>query len=141
VSRSPPTEIGLPGPPILLFDGVCNLCNAGVQFILDHEDGPVLRFASMESEPGAAMLKALRLSSMPRSMVLLEDGKCFTSSAAVCRVTRYLRRPWRWLGLAILIPASVRDVAYQWIADHRYKWFGRLDHCRVATAELAGRFL
>jgi predicted DCC family thiol-disulfide oxidoreductase YuxK len=74
-------------------------------------------------------------------MVLIEDGKCFTSSTALCRVTRYLRRPWRWLRIAIVIPAPLRDVIYQWIADHRYKWFGRLDRCRVATAELAGRFL
>ena len=74
-------------------------------------------------------------------MVLWEGGRFFTNSTAVCRVMRYLRRPWRWLGMAMVIPAPIRDFVYLWIADRRYQWFGKLESCRVATGELAGRFL
>ena len=121
--------------------GSPNLCNGSVQFILDHENGPVLKFAAMDSQAGAAIFNSAGWPPRPRSLVLCEDGRFFVDSTAACRVTRYLRRPWRWLGMAIVVPAGLRDFVYLWVADRRYQWFGKLGSCRVATKELAGKFL
>jgi predicted DCC family thiol-disulfide oxidoreductase YuxK len=127
--------------PILLFDGVCNLCNAGVQFILKHESAPVLRFAAMQSESGQKMLEANGIIEFPSSMVLLDGNKIHTRSAAVCQLANYLRRPWRWLRWAVLVPAPIRDWVYDWIARHRYGWFGKSEQCQVPSEADRARFI
>jgi predicted DCC family thiol-disulfide oxidoreductase YuxK len=128
-------------PFVLLFDGVCNLCNTGVGFVLDHEQSPLLRFASMQSNFGKSALTSHRFPECPSSIVLIESERVYTQSTAICRLMRYLRAPWHLLAFAIVIPAPIRDLIYDWIARNRYQWFGKLESCRVATSALANRFL
>jgi predicted DCC family thiol-disulfide oxidoreductase YuxK len=140
--------------PVVLFDGVCNLCNGAVQFIIDHERRPDLRFAPLQSELAEKLLhetfgpeEAERLrqgatgSGDPDSIVLVEDGRGFTHSTAALRVARHLKAPWRWVWAGILVPRLLRDAIYRWIARNRYRWFGTSETCRIPTPELRARFL
>jgi len=127
---------------ILLFDGVCNLCNGWVNFVIDRETTPVVRFASLQSQFGNQLLASRGLpGDYLGSLVLIVGDQTFTNSAAVLRMACYLGWPWRWLGVLLLIPAIVRDPAYRFIAKRRYKWFGKQDVCRIPSPELRDRFL
>ena len=129
-------------PPILLFDGVCNLCNGFVNFLLEWEQDSRLHFAAMQSSAGQALLRHHDLPLTDyRSMVLIDDGKLYRKSAAALRLLRGLRRPWCWLRVLAVVPAPLRDRAYDLIARHRYRLFGRQHQCRVPTPALRQRFL
>lgn len=136
-----PPRPSVPQHPILLFDGICNLCNAGVQFILKHESAAILRFAAMQTESGRKILESNGIVEFPSSMILLDDNKIHTRSAAVCQLANYLRRPWRWLRWAVLVPAPIRDWVYDWIARHRYGWFGKTEQCQVPSEADRARFI
>ena len=126
---------------VILFDGVCNLCNGAVTFIIDHDPDAYFVFAPLQSEALAARLgPELDPADVLGSIVLLEGGQRFTRSTAALRVARKLRGVWP-LYAFILIPRPVRDRVYRWIARNRYRWFGKTDTCRLPTPELAGRFL
>ena len=134
---------------IVLFDGVCNLCNGAVTFIIDRDPDAYFRFAPLQSEAGGARLepeprdlvhKDLQDGDALESIVLLEDGQRFTRSTAALRIARRLRGVWP-LYAFIVVPRPVRDRVYRWIARNRYRWFGKTDACRLPTPELARRFL
>jgi predicted DCC family thiol-disulfide oxidoreductase YuxK len=136
--------------PVVLFDGVCNLCNGSVNFVIDHERGTDLRFAALQSDAARKLVAAaagevaareLAGGDEPASIVVVEDGKVYTRSTAALRVARHLRAPWRWLAVFVLVPRPIRDAVYRWIARRRYRWFGKADQCRVPTPELRARFL
>jgi predicted DCC family thiol-disulfide oxidoreductase YuxK len=138
--------------PTLLFDGTCNLCNGAVRFILDHERGETLRFASLQSEAGGALLagvvgekQARALVSGergdPDTIVLVEGGRTYLRSAAALRIARHLRAPWSWAYALVVIPRGLRDLVYRLIAKNRYRWFGKTTTCRLPTPELQQRFL
>lgn len=141
----------LPTSPVLLFDGVCNLCHGFVQFILDHERSSDLTFVPLQSEVARKLLeRAFDLAtarsirhdgSAPDSMVLIEDGRGYLRSTAALRVVHRLRAPYRWLGIFAVVPRPIRDAVYRWIAKNRYRWFGHSERCRVPTPELRARFL
>jgi len=127
---------------LVLFDGVCNLCNASVTFIIDRDPAERVRFASLQSEFGEEQIRRHRLSGpVLRSLVLIEGGRCFTRSTAALRIARRLTLPWNLLYGLILVPAPVRNTVYDWIALNRYWWFGKSDACRLPTPVLARRFL
>jgi len=127
--------------PVVFFDGVCNLCNASVQFILKRERSSVLCFAPLQGETFRA-LEIPGKELLPDSIVLFENGKLYTESAAVLRIARRLSFPWRWLALpGWLLPRFVRDPIYRFIARNRYRWFGKKDVCYLPTPELKARFL
>lgn len=133
-----------PPGPVLLFDGVCNLCNASVNFILDRDRDARLRFASLQSEAGRALLAraGLRLpDGDPESMVLVLGDAAFTHSDAALRVCRLLPWPWRLAGWLLWIPRPLRDAVYKLVARNRYRWFGRSEVCRMPTPALRARFL
>ncbi|MFO0846729.1 MAG: thiol-disulfide oxidoreductase DCC family protein [Gemmataceae bacterium] len=130
-----------PGP-IVLFDGVCNFCNAGVNFILSHDHAARVRFASLQSPAGQSLLQQLNLPpDRFDSMVLVERGRPALRSTAALRVARYLDPPWPILTALLLVPTFLRDAAYDLLAANRYRWFGRLDACQVPTPEVRQRFL
>lgn len=138
MSEAPPQH------PIVLFDGVCNLCNSAVQFILDRDPGAQFRFASLQSEPAAALLRAHGLHPPvgdPESIVLVEDGRAYESSTAALRIARRLPGAWKLAYAAIVVPRFVRDAVYRFIARNRYRWFGKKEVCWVPTPELRARFL
>lgn len=129
---------------VVLFDGVCNLCNRAVNFIIAHDPDGYFRFAALQSEAGAALLRRygrVLTSSEPDSVVLVEADRVFDLSTAALRIARRLRGPWKLLWVLIAIPRPIRDAVYRWIARHRYRWFGQASACRVPTPELQARFL
>ncbi|GIV61600.1 MAG: hypothetical protein KatS3mg044_0466 [Rhodothermaceae bacterium] len=135
--RPPLSEQG-----IILFDGVCNLCNGSVNFVIDHDPDGYFRFAALQSETARALLQALRVpDDRPESIVLIEDGKVYTRSTAALRIARRLSGAWPLLYAFIVVPRRLRDRVYDWIARNRYRWFGRRDTCRLPTPELRSRFL
>lgn len=132
--------------PLVLFDGVCNLCNGAVLFIIDREPRGILRFASLQSDAGRAALRRAGSalaegSDEPDTIVFLEAGRMFERSTAALRIARYMRWPYRALYALLLVPRPLRDLVYRFVARHRYRWFGKSDACRVPTPELRARFV
>lgn len=128
--------------PVILFDGVCNLCNASVDFILRRDRRVRFLFAPLQSEAARERLAAIGAPA-PKldSMLLLEDGRLFDRSTAALRIARRLDGLWPLLYALILVPRPVRDYFYDGIARNRYRWFGRRETCRVPTQAERGRFL
>ena len=128
--------------PILLFDGVCNLCNGAVQFIIERDEDGLFRFASLQSDAAKQLLEKYPEASEDIStIVLLEKGRLYTRSDAALRAARYLSGAWPALYGFIIIPRPIRNAVYDWIARNRYRWFGKKDQCMIPTPELKGRFL
>lgn len=127
--------------PILFFDGVCNVCNATVRFVLTHERAPCIRFASLQSDVARSALAKHQLRNDLATLVFIEGDAAWTRSAAVVRVLRHLRFPWSLLAVIWLVPRPLRDVGYDLFARLRYRLFGRRETCMVPTAELRARFL
>jgi predicted DCC family thiol-disulfide oxidoreductase YuxK len=134
------------GPAIVLFDGVCNLCDAFVQFVIDHDRVNRFVFASLQSAEGRALLGSVGAQDAvregePDSVVLVEGGRAYVRSTAVLRIARGLGWPWRAAVVFFALPRPLRDAAYRFVARHRYRWFGKKEACRVPTPELRARFL
>ncbi len=115
--------------PVVLFDGECALCNGSVNFLLKVDRNDVFRFATLPSG-GAG-----------QSVVLSENGHLYRRSEAVIRIGRRLGFPYSMAAVFLFIPASLRDAAYNWIARNRYRWFGRLETCRLPTPKERHKFL
>ncbi|MBS1928646.1 MAG: thiol-disulfide oxidoreductase DCC family protein [Chitinophagaceae bacterium] len=127
---------------IILFDGICNLCNASVQFVIKHDPTEKFQFASLQGKAGKGFLKSFNLPQNDFfSFVLIENGKAYTKSTAALRVSRYLSWPVNWLYGFIIVPPFIRDAVYNLIAKNRYRWFGKLKECMIPTAQLKNRFL
>ncbi len=138
----PRALVEAPAGPVLLFDGVCNVCNAVVQIVLKHERAPEMKFASLQSDVGRALLTAHGLSLDVDTVVLLVDGKAFVRSAAAVRVLWRLKGLYRLLAPPLwIVPGPVRDLGYNLFARVRYRVFGRRDACMVPTPEMRSRFL
>lgn len=128
--------------PILLFDGVCNFCNGTVNFIIKQDKKELFLFAALQSHKGEELLQQLKQNdSLPDSVVLLYNGKVYNKSAAVLQVCRLLGGIWSLLLVAYVIPPFIRDAIYNYVAAHRYKWFGRRDACMVPSPSVRKRFL
>jgi predicted DCC family thiol-disulfide oxidoreductase YuxK len=128
---------------IILFDGVCNLCNGSVIFILKHEKASIFRFASIQSEPGKKLLNSCGVpQDFSDAVIYLEKGTIYLGSTAALKIGQRLKFPWRILSQAgLLVPKIIRDWIYSQIGRHRYQWFGRQDICMVPTEALKPRFL
>jgi len=126
---------------IILFDGVCNLCNGFVQRIIVADKNDYFRFASLQSEAGQDLLKSYPNLKDLKSIVFLEDGDVFTKSAAALKIASNLNGSWKLLQFGYIIPELVRNAIYDLIAKHRYKWFGEKEQCMVPTPELKSKFL
>ncbi|MEM7246043.1 MAG: DCC1-like thiol-disulfide oxidoreductase family protein [Acidobacteriota bacterium] len=128
--------------PLLLFDGVCNLCDALVRFVIDHDGEERFRFAALQSDAARrALEEAGAPEEAPDSLIVIDDRKVHAGADALVAVVRGLGLPWSLLVAALLIPRFVRDPAYAWLARNRYRWFGRQTACRVPPAGLSDRFL
>ena len=128
--------------PILLFDGHCNLCNAWVQYVVKRDSSSTIRFASLQSGSGRRLLEEHKIDeNYIDSLVLFEEGSFYVSSTAALRTVSYLDGWQKHLIFLAVVPCSLRDLVYRFIAKNRYKWFGRREQCMVPTAELSKRFL
>src|SRR5882724_7532911 len=134
----------MPGnhPPLILFDGVCHLCNASVAWAIEHDHHAIFRFAALQSSAGRAALAAAGAPAiLPDSIVVIDDEGVHTRSDAVIRIASRLGFPWMLARFGRLLPRRVRDWAYDTVARNRYRWFGRRESCLVPTPELRARFL
>lgn len=128
--------------PVILFDGICNLCNGAVQFVIRHDKKGVFRFASLQSDAGQALLAAHHLPQNNfNSFVLIENDEAFTKSTAALKAAKQLNGMIRLLYGFIIVPAFIRDFIYKVIANNRYKWFGKQESCMIPSPELQSRFL
>ena len=133
-----------PGGPVVLFDGVCNLCDAAVRFVIERDRSGRFRFAALQSEAGVRLLRERGLSAgegEPESLLLVEGSDVFSRSEAVLRIARRLDGAWPLLAVLFLVPRFIRDDAYRLVARRRYRWFGRTAACRVPDPGLRARFL
>ncbi len=127
---------------ILLFDGVCNLCNSVVQFIIKRDKNAKFKFAALQSEGGQALLKKFGLPQNDfESFVFIEGDKYYQKSSAALHVAKELGGLWKIFYGFIILPKFIRDFFYEIIANSRYKIFGRQDSCMIPTEELKSRFL
>lgn len=127
---------------IILFDGVCNLCNSSVNFVIKHDKNNYFRFAALQSETGKQLLNRFNIgSSFTDSFVLIENNKAYTRSTAALRVAKHLNKLYPILYTFIIIPPFLRDSIYDYIARNRYKWFGKKEQCLIPTDELKSKFL
>jgi len=128
--------------PVLLFDGVCNLCTGVVQFLLPRDPAGRLSYASLQSPAGQRLLERHDRASMDvDTVVLVDGGQLYTKSEAVLRIAELLGWPYRLATVGRLVPAGVRDWLYDVVASNRYDWFGRMDRCMVPEADVSDRFL
>ena len=128
--------------PIVLFDGVCNLCNSTVIFLIKRDKNKIFRFAHLQSETAKSLLEKYQLDGKGiDSIVYIENDKVYIKSTAVLRILRYLKMPYPLLYALIIIPPFIRNAVYDFIAKNRYRWFGKHDNCIVPTDELKERFL
>jgi predicted DCC family thiol-disulfide oxidoreductase YuxK len=130
-------------PPVVLYDGVCNLCDATVRFILPRDPGARIQFASLQSRTAQDLMTrgGIAVSTVPESIVFLEEGKIYQESTAVLRLLGFLRFPWNLLKIFLLVPRPIRDVVYRLIARHRYRWFGKAETCLLPEPKWQDRFL
>ena len=127
--------------PLILFDGVCNLCNSSINFVIDRDKDQRFRFASLQSDLGQAIIARYRGKLDLDSVVLYQNGQILEKSDAALAIARELSGFWPMLGVFRIIPRPLRDVVYDWIAKNRYKWFGKKESCRIPTPELKSLFL
>ena len=127
---------------VILFDGVCNLCNGFVNFVIDHDPEAHFLFAPLQWDGSKKLLESCStLRADMRSIVLVDESGCYSRSTAVLRIITRFRGPWRYLRFFRYLPAWLRDPIYDLVASNRYRWFGRRDVCRVPTPDLLDRFL
>ncbi|MBN5035401.1 thiol-disulfide oxidoreductase DCC family protein [Stenotrophomonas maltophilia] len=130
------------GSAVIVFDGVCALCNRWVRFLLRFDRKGRYRFAAMQGQQGSAMLRAHGLDPQdPMSFLLLDAQGTWTDTDAILRVLAGLGGGWRLSGVLKVLPRGLRDAAYRALARNRYRWFGRNDTCHLPAPEQAARFL
>lgn len=126
---------------LILFDGVCNLCNGSVRFILERDSKAYFRFACLQSDYGQECLKRFGIEPDVESIIFIENEKAYRESGAVLRIARHLRGFWSWAYCFLAVPAFLRNAVYRFVAKHRYRWFGQREECMVPTPEISERFL
>lgn len=128
--------------PVILFDGVCNLCNGSVQFIIKRDTRNTFRFASLQSSYGQDQLLRLGIPTQAlESIIYIEGDQFYQKSNAVLEIARHLGGPWPLFYVFKIIPRFIRDWFYNFIATNRYRWFGKKDQCMIPTPALQERFL
>lgn len=127
---------------VLLFDGVCNLCNGFVQFIVKRDPEAKIQFASLQSEAAKSILRKHQLPTEHlHSVVFIQNGVAHTQSTAGLYVLKTLGFPWNVFYPLTIFPKGLRDWVYNWIAANRYRWFGKEESCMIPDADLSKRFL
>lgn len=130
-------------PGIILFDGVCNLCNGTVRFVLKYDKQKRYVFTALQSPQGQNLLTRydIPIRDHLQSFVLYENNRLYTQSTAALKVLKGLGLPWSVGYIFILVPSFIRDAVYKWVARNRYKWFGKRSNCMVPDKSIQERFL
>ena len=128
--------------PIILFDGICNLCNRSVQFIIKPDKEKVYRFAAFQSKAGQKLLQQYNLPlKQYSSFLLIENNKAYSQSTAALKVAKNLSGLVKLAVVFNIVPAGIRNIVYNFVARNRYQWFGKKESCMVPTQDLKARFL
>jgi predicted DCC family thiol-disulfide oxidoreductase YuxK len=137
-------EVVLPkNKKIILFDGVCNLCNNAINFIIEHDKKDVFRFASLQSELGQKLVLERGIDpDILDTIILIEPGIVYyEKSTAALKIAKDLSGGYFFLQYFLFLPKFIRDGVYNLVASNRYKWFGKKESCMIPTPELKGKFL
>lgn len=127
---------------IILFDGVCNLCNDAVTYIIKRDKKNVFKFAALQSEIGQELTSKFNIDTSKVDSIILIDGeKHYEKSSAALRIAKYLSGAYPLLFGFMVVPKFIRNSVYDYIAKNRYKWFGKKESCMIPTAELKDKFL
>ncbi len=126
---------------IVFFDGVCNLCNGAVRFIIKHDHEDKFKFSSLQSSFGKEIRSRLSNQEKMKSIIVKNGDLLLTKSTAVLYIASQLGYPFKLIALGYIIPKFMRDIVYDWVADSRYKWFGKTQECMIPTPELKERFV
>ncbi|MCU0449631.1 MAG: thiol-disulfide oxidoreductase DCC family protein [Bernardetiaceae bacterium] len=126
---------------LVLFDGVCNLCNGAVNFLIDIDKHNRLRFTSLQSGLGQHLGQQFGLAGSLDTFIFVRDGQFFVRSQAALEVLRTVGGWWQIFYVLIIVPRFIRDGVYRWVARNRYRWFGKLEACRIPTPALRAKFL
>lgn len=136
------TSASLKPSRVVLFDGVCNLCNQSVLFIIQRDPSAKFHFATLQGAYAQQQLAHLTPEEQKfESVVLLQNGKIYRQSSAALEIARQLTGAWPLMYAFIVVPPIIRNAVYDWIARNRYKWFGKKDACMIPTPELKARFI
>jgi predicted DCC family thiol-disulfide oxidoreductase YuxK len=128
--------------PVILFDGVCNLCNGSVLFILNRDPSGIFRFAPLQSETGKNLLSKFDLpNDKLDSIILVENNEYYLRSTAALKILRRLGALWKIVYVFMLVPRPVRDYIYDIVARNRYKWYGKRAECMIPSSDIESRFL
>lgn len=145
VKKSPSTDdllSQIDGRPVLIFDGVCNLCNFFVDFVMRRDRRQQFLFTANQHKAGQELLRTHGYDVEDVSTVFLyQNGKMYERSEAALRVARMLGFPWSLAWVGMILPRFLRDGIYKWIASNRYRWFGQKETCRLPTPAERARFL
>lgn len=128
---------------IILFDGVCNLCDSTVQFVIKHDKKDIFRFVPLQSDLGKEITTYIGLdTSKTDSIVLYEPGKAYYYKAeAAMKIAKELGGVYSLLNTFSVLPSSLTNVVYDYVARNRYKWYGKKDECMIPTPEMRAKFL
>ncbi|WP_309609988.1 thiol-disulfide oxidoreductase DCC family protein [Flavobacterium sp.] len=128
---------------IILFDGVCNLCNSSVQYVIKHDTKDIFRFVALQSELGQKIITHIGISQKNiDSIILYEPGIAYYyKSAAALEIAKHLGGIHSFATLFRILPLNLRDSIYDYVAKNRYKWYGKQDSCMIPTKELKAKFL
>jgi len=127
---------------IVLFDGVCNFCNATVNFVIEHDKAGYFKFAPLQSEIGEHLIAKHGINTAETdSVIVVENDQAYMHSSAALRIARRLDGLWSWAYAFVVIPKPIRDFFYKVFAKHRYRLFGKQDTCMMPTREIRARFL
>ena len=130
------------GMRIVFFDGVCNLCNHSVDFLLKKDHKKRLKYASLQSDTAKEFLQQIHNQLTGEDTIIFYDeGRVYTKSTAVLKIAGYLGFPYSTFAVLVIIPGPLRDWAYDYIAKNRLKWFGKRDTCRIPDKQTIGRII
>jgi len=128
---------------IILYDGVCNLCDGAIRFVLPRDKAGEFRYAALQSDYAKSILArhAIAESEALESLILIENDRPYLYSSGVLRIARSLPFPWSLAAIFLVVPRFVRDGIYRWVARNRYRWFGKQESCLLPKPEWRDRFL
>ncbi|WP_452222028.1 thiol-disulfide oxidoreductase DCC family protein [Lacinutrix salivirga] len=128
---------------LILFDGVCNLCNSSVLYVIKRDKKDVFRFAPLQSEVGQAIINHFNIDTSDTDSILLysEEGGLSKKSSAALKIAKHLGFPTNVLWLFLIVPPFIRNWVYDYVAKNRYKWYGKKEQCMIPTPELKSKFL
>ncbi len=121
--------------PLILFDGICNLCNSAVDFIINKDKKHLFRFIPLQTDAGNLISQKFPIPENTDSVILIKEKKVFTESEAVLEIAALLPYPWRMAAVIKILPSFLRNPIYRWIARNRYNWFGKKNTCRIPTVQ------